>query len=53
MLNGGQDIVCLNGLIQIVNSVFSILAAVVNLVADANMSYLIAILNKANVSYVR
>ncbi|KAE9363200.1 FAS1 domain-containing protein [Stipitochalara longipes BDJ] len=47
-----KDIVCLNGLIQIVNSVFSIPAAVVNLVADANMSYLIAILNKANVNHM-
>jgi len=49
-LNSRQDIVCLNGFVQVINSVLSIPQQIINLVAQAHMSYLIAILNKANVS---
>lgn len=47
--NHGQDVLCLGGIIQIVNSILSIPTSVVTLTAQANMAYFIAILNRANV----
>ncbi|KAG0651787.1 Fasciclin arabinogalactan [Hyphodiscus hymeniophilus] len=43
-----KDVVCLNGLIQFVNSILSIPTSLVLLTAQANMSFFIAILNRAN-----
>ena len=45
----GQDIVCLNGLIQVVTSILSVPTSIVLLTAQAQMSFFIAILTRANV----
>ncbi|KAH8587873.1 FAS1 domain-containing protein [Bisporella sp. PMI_857] len=43
-----RDIICLGGLIHVINTVLSMPIALVTVTAQANMEFFIAILNKAN-----